>query len=138
MGQLKGQHEQFCRLVAEGLSATKAYAETHPGTNSLRTSSKAASNLLKKPEIAARVAELRAVGAEKVGDTIATMAAQLDEDRKFAREQNSPSAAVAATVAKAKLLGLYVEKKDVQIGMRPGEAQQIIAYYTERHAKGTH
>ena len=136
-GILSAKDEAFCRLYVERDHATDAYNGSRPGQRNDNTARKNACILLKKPEIQARLAELRAIGAEKTGDSIATMAAQLDEDRKFARELNNPSAAVSATVAKAKLLGFYVEKKDVQIGMRPGEAQQIIAAFTERYVKSS-
>ena len=46
--------------------------------------------------------------------TIDTIAAQLDADRELAYRQKNPSAAVSATVGKAKLFGLMVDRQSVQ------------------------
>lgn len=48
----------------------------------------------------------------KAVETVETIAAQLDEDRAFAREAGQSAAAVTATVAKAKLLGLMIDRKE--------------------------
>jgi hypothetical protein len=66
---------------------------------------------LKKVEgVAARLAELQERVAEKAVITAADIAAQLDEDRAFARELKQASAAVSASLGKAKVLGLIVNR----------------------------
>jgi hypothetical protein len=65
-----------------------------------------------------RVKELQQRGAERAEVTVASLIADLDEDRKLARGAGHASAAVAATMAKAKLLGLFIDRKEVGA---PGE-----------------
>lgn len=61
--------------------------------------------------IRARVEEILSRAAAKTETTIADIARQLDEDRQFARSCNSASAMVAATMGKAKVLGLIVDRQ---------------------------
>lgn len=61
------------------------------------------------PEVAARVEEVRAAARHQAEVTTADIARQLDEDRAFAYAEGKPSAAVAATMGKAKVLGLIVD-----------------------------
>lgn len=63
--------------------------------------------------MAARVSELQGKAAERTVITVEDIARQLDEDRTFARENGAAAAAVSATMGKAKVLGLIVEKHDV-------------------------
>ena len=44
------------------------------------------------------------------------MIAQIDEDRRFARERGHSAAALSASVAKAKLLGFFAEQPAVELG----------------------
>lgn len=136
-GLLTRQQEDFCRLYVEGVSAGPAYDQSHPGSRKPEIATQKASRLLARAEIKARIAEIRNMAAEKTATTIQDIARQLDEDRRFAYEEKKPSAAVAASVAKAKLLGLYVEKKDIQLSMRPEEARSIIELARERIAKSS-
>jgi hypothetical protein len=68
------------------------------------------------------VKELQQRGAERAEVTVASLIADLDEDRKLARGAGQASAAVSATMAKAKLLGLVIDRKEVGA---PGEFDQI-------------
>lgn len=101
------RHEAFAQALAKGKTATDAY--TDAGYKGDRT---AASRLSTNVNIAARVAELQGRAAAKAVVTIEDIARQLDEDRQFARDVGSASASVAATMGKAKVLGLIVEKQD--------------------------
>jgi hypothetical protein len=47
--------------------------------------------------------------------TIEAIAAQLDEDRQLAHEKGQASAAVAASMGKAKLYGYLIDRSDVQV-----------------------
>ena len=47
---------------------------------------------------------------EKTKVTRESMTKQFDEDREFARENGSPSAAVTASASKAKLYGLFIDR----------------------------
>jgi hypothetical protein len=56
--------------------------------------------------------------------TVASLMKELDEDRELARQLKQPSAAIAATVAQAKLAGLIVDRKEVG---QPGEFENMKA-----------
>ncbi|GGD43371.1 terminase small subunit [Aureimonas glaciei] len=102
------KHELFASSLAKGMSATDAYAKAGYKPNRSH-----ASRLVANGNVRKRVAELqrRAAGRAKV--TIQTIADQLDEDRNFAREQGNAQAAMSATMNKAKLLGLYSERREL-------------------------
>ena len=71
------------------------------------------------PEVAAQVAEIREGARRRAVVTTADIARQLDEDREFAYREKKPSAAIQATMGKAKVLGLIVDKMDLT--MKPIE-----------------
>lgn len=68
---------------------------------------------LTKPDIAQAIAEAEKQHAEDCGITVATITEMLIEDRKFAKDCESPSAMVAATLGLAKLHGLVVDKQQL-------------------------
>ena len=101
------RHERFAQQLAKGKSATEAY--TDAGYKGDRT---AASRLSTNANVQARLAELLSKAAERAVVTVEDIAKQLDEDRVFARENGAAAAAVSATLGKAKVLGLIVEKSE--------------------------
>lgn len=107
-GPLKNtRHERFAQERAKGLSIDAAYAAAGFAANRSN-----ACRVNAKPAIQDRIAELQAEGAAKAVITAADIAAQLDEDRQFARENKHSSAAVSASLGKAKLLGLMPERHE--------------------------
>lgn len=109
-GPLKNaRHERFAQELAKGKSKYGAYAAA-----GYEPDRGAATRLSANVSIANRVAELKARAAEKTVVTVADIAQQLDEDREFARELESPSAAVTATMGKAKVLGLIVDRASLE------------------------
>lgn len=102
------KHERFAQGIAKGQSADEAYvgAGFKPNRGN-------ASRLKANESILGRVAELQNKAAAKVVLTIEDIAAQLDEDRVFAKACGSASAAVAATMGKAKVLGLIVDRSEL-------------------------
>ena len=104
------KHEKFAQGLAKGKSQADAYALA-----GYEPSEPNASRLTRNDKVTARVAELQSRAAEKVIFSIADMAAQLDEDREFARSCVVPAAAVSASMGKAKVLGFLTDKIDHQI-----------------------
>lgn len=102
------KHERFAQELAKGATADEAYQSAgykpHRGN---------ASTLRANQSILDRVSELQQKAAERAIVTIDDIARQLDDDRSFARQNGASSAAVAATMGKAKVLGLIVDKHDV-------------------------
>ena len=110
MGVLaNSRHEKFAQELAKGKSQLEAYRlagyEPHEA---------AASRLLTNVKVSSRVAELKERAAEKAVVTAADIAAQLDEDREFARVNMQGAAAVSATMGKAKVLGLLTDKVETK------------------------
>jgi phage terminase small subunit len=101
------RHEKFAQELAKGKSQVEAYRLA-----GFKPNESHASRLVANGKVAERVAELKAVAAEKAAVTAADIARQLDEDREFARQLEAPAAAVSATMGKAKVLGLIIEKRD--------------------------
>lgn len=106
------RHERFAQELAKGSSATAAYAAA-----GYEPSEQNASRLTRNDKVAARVIELKERAAEKAVLTAADIAKQLDEDRAFAKSCGVPAAMVSATMGKAKVLGLIVDKAQIDTAM---------------------
>lgn len=72
-----------------------------------------ACELLKNGKVAVRVEELRQQHAEKHAVTVESITAELEQARTNALAEKQNSAAVAASMGKAKLHGLDTQKVDV-------------------------
>lgn len=99
------RYEAYAQHRAKGKTKDKSYALA--GFKPHRSNAR---RLDCRPEVQARIAELQGKAAEKAVTTVADIAKQLDEDRAFARTKEQASAAVSATMGKAKVLGLIVDK----------------------------
>lgn len=115
------KHELFAQHLAKGELQKVAYAKA-----GYRGDEAAASKLADKPAVRARVAEILSRAAAKAEITVADIARQLDEDRDFAREMESPAAMVSATMGKAKVLGLIIEKTKTEITNPDGSLRPTV------------
>ncbi len=104
------RHERFAQGLAKGLSGDEAYnaAGYKPNQNN-------ASRLKAKESIRSRVAFLQGAAAERNAVTVDDIVRQLDEARDLARERGNAAAMVSATMGKAKVLGLIVDKQVIGI-----------------------
>lgn len=102
------RHERFAQELVKGCSQSEAYrlAGYTPSTANEAN----ASRLVRNDKVAARLAELKGEAAKEAVITAHDIARQLDEDRQFARELEAPSAAITATMGKAKVLGLLADR----------------------------
>lgn len=102
------RHEAFARGLAQSMTADEAYQKAgykpHRGN---------ASTLRSNQTILDRVSELQGKAAEKVMVTVASLTEELEQARAIALAEKQSSAAVAASMGKAKLHGLGVEKRQV-------------------------
>jgi len=104
------KHEQFCQVWLETGNKSEAYRKSHP--NSLKwkdeTVHNKASALSKKGEVLARYEQLQENTVKAHGITIESLLKELDEARGAALTAETPqsSAAITATMSKAKLVGL--------------------------------
>lgn len=100
------KQEKFCTLYVELGNASEAYRQAYDATRMQpATINVKASQLLAEDKITVRVAELKAEHAERHEMTVDRIRDMLLEDRQFAREMETPAAAVSATMGLAKLYG---------------------------------
>lgn len=69
--------------------------------------------------MAVRIDALRALHQKRHEITVDDLVKELEEARKLAFETDKAAAAVSATMGKAKLLGLVVEKQETNIVQPP-------------------
>lgn len=100
------RHEAFAQALAKGKTAEKAYVEAGYKANRHN-----AAALAREEHISTRVAELQARVAKKVEVTVESLAIELEEARSLALTEKQTSAAVSATMGKAKLFGLGSETR---------------------------
>lgn len=114
---LTPKQERFCQLYVELGEASNAYREAYPAAKKWKPEAvwPQASRMLAKPMVAARIRDLQAKHAERHEVTLDSLVAELELARAAAMaEDPSKSAAVSATMGKAKLLGFVVDKHKVQ------------------------
>lgn len=111
------KQENFCLAYVETGNATEAYRrsydveKTSPSVINVH-----ASTLLKNSKIADRISDLRSTVMERHKITVDDLLAELDEARAIGKEAGKAAPMVAATMGKAKLLGLdkQVEEADTR------------------------
>lgn len=113
------RHESFAQALAKGKSAAEAYVEA-----GYKPSRSAASRLSTNVNIERRVAELQGRAAKKVEVTLESLLNELEEARTLAMGEKQTSAAVSATMGKAKLTGLLIEKRE-HTGRNGGPIQTV-------------
>ena len=106
---LTPKQENFCLAYLETGNASEAYRRAYDAENMKPDSINVnASKLLADAKVALRLAELRAPIIAKAQLTVEDLLAELEETRQIALSAETPQSgpAVAATMGKAKLLGL--------------------------------
>ena len=110
---LTPKQEAFALAYIETGNASEAYRRCYAAQRmKAEAIHVAAARLLANPKIALRVDEMKAAHAERHGVTVDEIAALLREDRAFARQCESPAAAVSATMGLAKLYGHLKDKHE--------------------------
>ncbi|WP_303763792.1 terminase small subunit [Sphingobium yanoikuyae] len=105
------KQEKFCQLYVELGNASEAYRQAYDAARmKAATVNVKASQLLDQDKITVRVAELKAHHAERHDMTVDDIARMLKEDRDFARQCETPAAAVSATMGLAKIYGHLRDK----------------------------
>lgn len=112
-GGLTPKQEAFCQRYIETGCATKAYYAAYDAAGSKPiTANRAAKTLLDNPKIAARLRDLRLLSQERHLVTVDSITSELEEARRMALDTTQPSAAISASMGKAKLHGLIVDKNE--------------------------
>ena len=112
---LTAKQEKFCQNIISGMSGADAYRNSY---NCQKTKDDViyvrASELIRKPDIAARIEFLRQEIVEKSEITALDLISELEDVRLKAMENGQTSAAVSAIMGKAKLLGLGSETINIK------------------------
>jgi phage terminase small subunit len=112
------RHEAFCHAYREnGGNGRRAYLAAGYNARLPRNSRSvpvdaAASRLLRHVKVNERLQELAAMTTKRHEITVDTLITDLEDDRQLARTEGQASAAVQATMAKARLLGLIIDRKE--------------------------
>ena len=118
---LTPKQERFCREIVEGKSQADAYRTAYDAENMKPESVwTEASLLMSDLKVSQRVAELKQEAARLTALTVDDLIKELEEARAAALGATNPqsAAAVAATMGKAKLLGLAIDKVDSTVTTR--------------------
>ena len=110
------KQEQFARLYVETGNASEAYRQAY-NTDNMKpeTVTNEAYKLLQDPDISAMVDDLKAEARQRHAVTVDDLLSELEQARAAALAAPTPqsSAAVSATMGKAKMLGLLVDKAEI-------------------------
>ncbi len=118
--KLTPKQEKFCYGYMETGNASAAYRAAYnaermkPAVVAVK-----ASELLANGKIAVKIEALRGELRQRHEITVDDLVAELEEARKLAFETDKAAAAVQATMGKAKLLGLVVDKQETAITQAP-------------------
>lgn len=111
------KQEKFCMVYIETGNASEAYRQAYNCENMKpETVNRTAKETLDNPNITARVEQLKNKHAKRHEITIDDLVKELEEARAIALGAATPqaSAAVSASMGKAKLLGLIVDKTETK------------------------
>lgn len=112
---LTPKQEKFCQLYIETGNASEAYRVSYDAENMKpATINRKAKELLDNGKISARVAELQATHRKRHEVTVDTITKELEEARELAKLKEQTASMVSASMGKAKLHGLIVDKADVK------------------------
>jgi terminase, small subunit len=111
------KQEQFARLYVETGNASEAYRQAY-NTDNMKpeTVTNEAYKLLQAPDISAMVDGLKEEARQRHAVTVGDLLHELEQARAAALAAPTPqsSAAVSATMGKAKMLGLLVDKAEIK------------------------
>ena len=121
---LNARQEAFARNIAEGRRQREAYRSAGYAPTSDEVADVNASRLLRHAQVQSRIRELQAAQAEASQITAERLLAELEEARSLALSLGQAGAAVAASMGRAKLCGLLVDKRecDAPADTRSGRA----------------
>jgi phage terminase small subunit len=115
MNNLTPKQEAFARIYVETSNASEAYRQCADVAEDTKPESiwASASRMLSDVKVLQRVDELQKEAAERTLVTVARLMEELEEARALALAEKQSSAAVSATMGKARINGLLVEKREI-------------------------
>jgi phage terminase small subunit len=111
--ELTPKQEKFCQKYIELGNASEAYRTAYDAEDMKPvTIRRKAAELLANGKVAAHIARLRETHQQRHLVTVDSLTAELEEARDLAKETKQSATLVAATLGKAKLHGLIVDKNE--------------------------
>ena len=104
----------FVRLYFELGIASEAYKQAYNSTGKPNTLHRKANELLKHPIIKSEIEAMQEQARERNQVTIDNVVDELEEARQLAKQSGNAAAMVSATLGKAKVLGLVVDKQELK------------------------
>lgn len=111
---LTPKQEAFVQAYLTTGNASEAYRQAYDA-NGMKgaTINRNAKALLENNKIAARLSAIQAIAVERTLVSVQSLTEELEEARALALQEGQPSAAVSASMGKAKLHGLLVDKAEL-------------------------
>lgn len=106
------RHERFARHYMKTGNAAASYLKAGYSPSSRESLDPAASKLTRHDKVQRRIRELQKQMAARNRITVDSLVEELDEAKALALKVDQPSAAITATMSKAKLVGLLVERRE--------------------------
>ena len=122
------RHEAFAQAIFHGLAQGFSQGECYlqAGYGGERKDKDAArfhaSRLLHRYKVIDRVRELQDQAAKRKGVTVDSILSELEEARTVSRDQKQGSAMTAATMGKAKIAGLDIQRTEIGV---PGDFNNV-------------
>ena len=116
--KLTPKQEKFVEGIVSGKNPSEALKEAYPTNMTPKQISIQAQKILKKPYIDLAIAERRKKQQEEINYTVRDNFNELDIGAKAAMSEGNLSAYIKAVELKGKLVGLYTEKKEVDVGVK--------------------
>ena len=121
------KQEHFARLYVETGNASEAYRQAYNAENMKpETVTNEAYKLLQSPDISAMVDDLKAEARQRHRVIVDDLLHELEQARAAALAAPTPqsSAAVSATMGKAKMLGLLVDRAEIKAEAETSQVKQ--------------
>lgn len=119
---LTPKQEKFCQKYIELGNASEAYRQTYNSSEmKSETVNRKAKFELDKDKIRARIQELQDRNLKRHDVTVDSLVGELEEARAIALQTEQASAAVSATMGKAKLHGLLVDNVKAELSGKDGK-----------------
>lgn len=113
--KLTPKQEKFVEGIVSGKNPSEAYRQAYNTSANNNTIAKEAQNILKNPNIAPIIEQKKAKIEEELIYTAKDSFLNLNFAQEKAIEQGNIQAYLKAEELKGKLLGLYTEKRDIDI-----------------------
>jgi phage terminase small subunit len=104
----------FIALYLDTQNASEAYKRAYKSTGKQNTIHRKASELLKHPEVKKELELLQAQVKEQNKVTLDSIVTELEDARQIAKQSGNAAAMVSATLGKAKVLGLIIDKQETK------------------------